>query len=98
MTVAVSKRLHRDSLNYLENCLDNGVHFTITPLRLGNLLADGLANLPIQIDQRGVDRLHRAQACSHNPLRYFGEISRQRFQRGQWGKGWGHGLWGLIGV
>ena len=38
------------------------------------LMADGLADLPIQLDEGIVHRLHRPLACRRNQLRNFGEI------------------------
>jgi len=51
-------------------------HHAVAPFRGGDLAADPLADLPVQLDQGGVDRLHRALPGADDQLRDGGEVVR----------------------
>ena len=53
-------------------------HYAIAPLRKGYLLTDGLANLPIQINQSGIYRRYSACPRYSNQIANFNKICLQR--------------------
>ena len=64
-------------------------HHTIAPLRLPNFAADGLADLPVQLDQAGVDGLHGALAGGADERGDFVKVGL-RDEDGRVGVGCGH--------